>query len=73
MGVTAEGTLMIDEGKKRPDCQNKVIGLFCFGGIHNNEFYLRGENVEIRHRQNYLRIERKKVILSVAFITDDLC
>jgi hypothetical protein len=31
MVVTEEGISMSDENKKRPDCRNKVMGLFCFG------------------------------------------
>jgi hypothetical protein len=30
MGATEEGFQMSDENKRRPDSQNKVMGLFCF-------------------------------------------
>ena len=36
MGVTEEGTSMVDENKTRSDCQiKKIKGLFCFGAQPN--------------------------------------
>ena len=32
MGAAEEGSSMIDENKNRPDCQNKVMGLFLLWG-----------------------------------------